>query len=255
MSATFDLSGKKAIVTGGAGDIGFAIAKELYLHGAVVTLLDLDPNIQNKVDELKALGEHAAFGVKGNLSDRDNLKASFNESVELMGGLDILVNCAGIIRRAPAVEFSEKDWDDVIEVNLTALFLLSQMAGRIMLEQKFGRIINIASMNSFTGGMIVPSYAASKGAVSILTKSLSNEWAGQGVTVNAIAPGYIQTRINPFYFTPAGKAQYEVITNRIPAGRWGKADDLAGAAVFLASDAAEYVSGVTLPVDGGFMGR
>jgi 2-deoxy-D-gluconate 3-dehydrogenase len=170
-----------------------------------------------------------------------------------MGSIDILVNNAGIIRRSPAAEFSEKDWYDVIEVNLNAVFRLCQLAGRHMLNQGHGKIINIASLLSFQGGVFVPSYAAAKGAVSQLTKALANEWAAQGINVNAIAPGYMATdNTAPLRSNPVRSQQ---ILERIPTGRWGTPEDLGGTAVFLASAASNYVNGHVLVVDGGWLAR
>jgi 2-deoxy-D-gluconate 3-dehydrogenase len=170
-----------------------------------------------------------------------------------MGRIDILVNNAGIIRRAPAVDFSDTDWDEVLEINLTAVFRLCRVIGRRMVEQGHGKIINVASLLSFQGGLTVPSYAAAKGGVAQITKALANEWAGRGVNVNAIAPGYMLTDNTKSLV--ADEQRYRQITERIPAGRWGKPQDLAGAAVFLASPASDYVNGHVLVVDGGWMGR
>jgi len=260
MSSTFDLSGKRAIVTGGAGDIGSAISKELRRHGAEVTIIDISSKTAARAEEIAQVpGPGEVHMIQADLSSRDGIREAFSGAMDIMRGVDILVNCAGIIRRCKAEDFSEKDWDEVLEVNLTTTFLFCQLAGREMLKQNYGRIINIASMNSFTGGVLVASYAASKSAVSMVTKSLSNEWAGRGICVNAIAPGYIATQLNTFFHgqdrPEEGKRQYDIITSRIPKGRWGVAEDIAGPAVFLASDAAEYVTGITLCVDGGLMGR
>lgn len=256
MPYTFDLTGKKAIVTGGAGDIGFAIAREMHVLGAEIALVDISANMRQKCAELTVGGDAPVHGITANLRERESLRNAFDACMKAMQGVDILVNAAGICRRGTSSEeFSEKDWDDVIEINLTATFLFSQLAGREMLKNGYGRIINFASMNSFFGGLQIPSYAASKGAVSLITKSLSNEWAGKGVTVNALAPGYIETQLNPFYRTPAGAEQNKIIVSRIPAGRWGRPEDIVGPALFFTSSASEYVTGVTLPVDGGYMGR
>jgi 2-deoxy-D-gluconate 3-dehydrogenase len=169
------------------------------------------------------------------------------------GRLDILVNNAGTIRRAPAVDYSEEDWATVIQVNLSAVFRLSQLAGRQMISQGKGKIVNIASLLSFQGGITVPAYAASKGGVAQLTKALANEWAGKGINVNAIAPGYMRT--DNTKALQADETRNRQILERIPAGRWGEPSDLAGAAVFLASPASDYISGEVLVVDGGWMGR
>jgi 2-deoxy-D-gluconate 3-dehydrogenase len=174
-------------------------------------------------------------------------------AIKEFGKVDILVNNAGIIRRTPALEFSEKDWDEVMTVNSRAVFFLSQAAGRDMVKRKYGKIINVASLLSFQGGITVPSYSASKGAVAQITKALANEWASLGINVNAIAPGYMVT--NNTEQLRANETRYRQITERIPAGRWGEPEDLAGVAVFLASKASDYVNGHVLVVDGGWMAR
>jgi len=171
----------------------------------------------------------------------------------LGGTLDIIINNAGIQRRNKSEDFTIEDWDDVIEMNLTSVFMLSQLAGRIMLKKGKGKIINMASMLSFFGGYTVPAYAASKAGVALLTKALSNEWAGRGVNVNAIAPGYMDTAMNTALIND--ETRNEQILSRIPAGRWGKPSDLSGIAVFLASDASDYINGAVIPVDGGYMSR
>ncbi|NLI55347.1 MAG: SDR family oxidoreductase [Clostridiales bacterium] len=256
MTYTFDMTGKRAIITGGAGDIGSAIAREMHRLGAEIAIVDVSRNIMEKCREIESDGGAPVHGITANLLDRGDVRKAFQECLDAMHGVDILVNAAGICRRGESSEeFSEKDWDEVLEINLTGTFLFSQMAGKEMLKNGFGRIINFASMNSFFGGLQIPSYAASKGAVSLITKSLSNEWASKGVTVNAVAPGYIATQLNPFYRTPAGAEQNKIIVSRIPAGRWGKPEDIVGPVLFFASPAADYVTGVTLPVDGGYMGR
>jgi 2-deoxy-D-gluconate 3-dehydrogenase len=174
-------------------------------------------------------------------------------TVKELGSIDILINNAGIIRRAPAAEFSEKDWADVIEINLTAVFRFCQLAGRHMLAQGSGKIINVASLLAFQGGVFVPSYAAAKGGVAQITKTLANEWASKGINVNAIAPGYMATDNTAALRADATRSRQ--ILERIPAGRWGTPQDLAGVAVFLASHASDYIHGTVLTVDGGWMGR
>ncbi len=193
--------------------------------------------------------------VQGDLSDLERLSAVYDTALsQLEGRLDILVNGAGIQFRCAAEDFPLDRWRSVIGINLSAVFALSQLAGRTMLEQGAGRIINIASMTSFFGSEMVPAYAASKGGVMQLTKALSNEWAGRGVNVNAIAPGYMETALTADMKQKNPK-QYEEITGRIPAHRWGQPEDLNGAVVFLASDASAYISGAILPVDGGYLGK
>lgn len=183
----------------------------------------------------------------------DELGAVVGQVVDELGRLDILVNNAGIIRRAPAVDVSETDWNDVLQVNLNAVFFLSQAAGRVMIGQGGGKIINVASMLTFQGGVLVPSYTAAKHGVAGVTRALANEWASTNVNVNAIAPGYMATENTaPLR---ADEARAQAILDRIPAGRWGTPDDLMGAVVFLASDAARYVQGAILPIDGGWLTR
>ena len=195
MEYSFDFTGKRAIITGGAGDIGKAIARQLHVQGAEVAIIDISANMDSICKEIVGDGGPAVHGIPANLLQRDDVRHAFQACMDAMHGVDILINAAGICRRGASSEtFSEKDWDEVLEINLTATFLFSQLAGAEMLKNGFGRIINFASMNSFFGGLQIPSYAASKGAVSLITKSLSNEWAGKGVTVNAVAPGYIATQ-------------------------------------------------------------
>ena len=198
--------------------------------------------------------ELGGISVRADLSDRQALRRGFDEAVEKLGGLDILVNSHGIGRASAAVDHDLADWDEVIEVNLTATFELCQLAGRIMVPQRSGKIVSIASVMSFQGGFRVSSYAASKGGVSQLTMALANEWAPHGVNVNAIAPGYVKTALNVRIWRDDPE-RTEQIDVRIPAGRWGEPADIGGAAVFLSSAAADYVHGVTLPVDGGWLAR
>jgi 2-deoxy-D-gluconate 3-dehydrogenase len=187
------------------------------------------------------------------LSDKTTPQKLIAETVTRFGRVDILINNAGTIRRAPAADFSEEDWSFVLEVNLSSVFRLSQAAGRVMLAQGAGKIVNVASLLSFQGGVTVPAYAASKGGVAQLTKALANEWAGRGVNVNAIAPGYMRT--DNTAALQSDETRNRQILERIPAGRWGETDDLAGAAVFLASAASDYLHGHVLVVDGGWLGR
>jgi 2-deoxy-D-gluconate 3-dehydrogenase len=201
---------------------------------------------------VKALGRRS-MAMTADLSLRESPKLVIDAALEQYGRIDILINNAGIIRRTPAADFSEQDWDDVMMVNSRAVFFLSQLAGREMIRQKRGKIINIASLLSFQGGIIVPSYAASKGAVAQITKALANEWAPLGINVNAIAPGYMATDNTQALRADAGRSR--AILDRIPAGRWGTPNDLKGAALFLASPASDYVNGHVLVVDGGWMAR
>jgi 2-deoxy-D-gluconate 3-dehydrogenase len=211
---------------------------------------------RSRADETAAVVEAAgrrALLVEADLGTIAPVQKVVDETLGAFGRIDILVNNAGIIRRAEAADFSEADWDAVIDTNLKSLFFLCQAAGRHMLGQGSGKIVNIASLLSFQGGIRVPSYAAAKSGVAGLTKALANEWAGRGVNVNAIAPGYIAT--NNTAALQADEARNRQIMERIPAGRWGDPKDIAGAAVFLASPAADYVNGHVLAVDGGWLGR
>ncbi len=247
----FDLSGKVAIVTGANTGIGQAIAVALANAGADVACVGRTP-AEDTVARIRELGRKAEI-VSADLSSIEPVGRVVDETVGKLGGLDILVNNAGIIRRADAVDFTEEDWDAVVDTNLKSVFFLCQAAGRHMIANGGGKIINIASMLTFQGGIRVPSYTASKSGIGGLTKLLANEWAGKGINVNAIAPGYIAT--NNTAALQADAARNTSILDRIPAGKWGDADDLGGAAVFLASRAADYVQGHILAVDGGWLAR
>jgi 2-dehydro-3-deoxy-D-gluconate 5-dehydrogenase len=248
----FNLQGRKALVTGAATGIGRAAAIALAEAGADVAIVAHahDPS-ETKV-EIEALGRRA-FAFQGDITDAKFRDSILDQMLSEWSRIDILVNNAGTTARAPAVDFAEGDWDRVLELNLTTLFRMCQRVGRLMIEQKYGKIINIASLLSFSGGITVPAYAASKGGVAQLTKALANEWAKLGVNVNAIAPGYIVTNLSrALYDDPVRSRQ---ILERIPAGRWGDPDDMKGAFVFLASRASDYVHGHLLVVDGGWMAR
>ncbi|MEG0914077.1 MAG: glucose 1-dehydrogenase [Oscillospiraceae bacterium] len=249
----FSLHGKKAIVTGGARGLCYDIAKAFHQAGAEVVLIDMSESVS---DAAKALGttDAPAWGIQGDLTDAEDRERMVNEAVQKMGRVDILLNGAGIQFRCAAENFPEDRWDSIINVNLSALFKFTQKVGKLMLENGSGKIINIASMCSFFGSVMIPAYAASKGGVAQVTKALSNEWAGRGVNVNAIAPGYMNTQLTADMKEKNPK-QYEEITGRIPAGRWGKPEDLQGIAVFLASAASDYISGAVIPVDGGYLGK
>ena len=247
----FDLSGRVAVVTGANTGIGQAIAIALAQAGADIALVGRTP-AEDTAAAIRDLGRRALI-VSADLSSIEPVQRIVDETVAGLGGLDILVNNAGIIRRADAVDFTEADWDAVVDTNLKSVFFLCQAAGRHMIAQGKGRIINNASMLTFQGGIRVPSYTASKSGIGGLTKLLANEWAKHGLSVNAIAPGYIAT--NNTAALQADEARNAAILDRIPAGRWGHAADLGGAAVFLASDAAAYVQGHILAVDGGWLAR
>lgn len=247
----FDLSGRVAIVTGANTGIGAGIAVALAEAGADVALVGRTP-AADTAERVRATGQRAAL-IAADLTTIEPVRRIVDETVAALGGLHILVNNAGIIRRADAVEFTEADWDAVIDTNLKSLFFLAQAAGRHMIEAGGGKIVNIASMLTFQGGIRVPSYTAAKSGVGGLTRLLANEWAPHGVNVNAIAPGYIAT--DNTAALRADETRDRAILDRIPAGRWGDPGDLGGAAVFLASRAADYVQGHILAVDGGWLAR
>ncbi len=252
LSHPFDLSGRVAIVTGANTGIGQAIAIALAQAGADVACVGRTPADETAA-HIRDLGRRAEI-VSADLSTIEPAGRIVAETVDRLGRLDILVNNAGIIRRADAVDFTEADWDAVMDVNLKTMFFLCQAAGRHMIAAGGGgRIINIASMLTFQGGIRVASYTASKSGVGGLTKLLANEWAQHGIAVNAIAPGYIAT--NNTAALQADANRNRAILDRIPAGRWGDPSDIGGAAVFLASDAAAYVQGHVLAVDGGWLAR
>ena len=249
----FSLKGKNALVTGSQVGLGAGIAVGFAQAGANVVVHGIDNNgIDDVCAAVQAAGGRAAR-IIADVSSAQACEDLVEFTVREFGSIDILVNNAGIIRRAPAAEFSAKDWADVLEVNLTAVFRLCQLAGRRMLNQGSGKIINIASLLAFQGGVTVPSYAAAKGGVAQLTKALANEWASKGINVNAIAPGYMAT--NNTAALRADPVRSRQILERIPAGRWGTPQDLAGTAVFLASAASDYVHGHVLVVDGAWMAR
>ncbi len=252
MLDAFKLDGSKALVTGGATGIGRAAALALAEAGAEVAVLGHSHDPGETREAIEALGRQA-LTFRGDLSKPVFRNLLVDEILRQWGRIDILVNNAGTIGRAPAVDFSEADWDRVIELNLTTLFRMCQRVGRLMIEQRRGKIINLASLLCFSGGITVPAYAASKGGVAQVTKALANEWARFNVNVNAIAPGYMLTGFTrALYEDPIRCRQ---INDRIPAGRWGSPEDLKGAVVFLASRASDYVHGHVLVVDGGWMAR
>jgi 2-deoxy-D-gluconate 3-dehydrogenase len=252
VSELFDLNGSVAMVTGAATGIGQAAALALAEAGADVAVLGHSHDPDETRQAIEAAGRRS-LSFQGNLSEPEFRNQVVNELLERWGRIDILVNNAGTIARAPAADFSEADWDRVVELNLTTVFRLCQRVGRLMIERKRGKIINIASLLCFSGGITVPAYAASKGGVAQITKALANEWARFNVNVNAIAPGYILTKLTrSLYEDPVRSRQ---INDRIPAGRWGDPADLKGAFVFLASRASDYVHGHVLVVDGGWMAR
>jgi 2-deoxy-D-gluconate 3-dehydrogenase len=248
----FRLDGKVAVVTGAARGLGQAMAVGLAEAGADVALVDILP-----MDESKAAVEklgHKCIAITADLMKTDSVEDIVQTTVKELGRLDILFNNAGIIRRAPLTKFTEKDWDDVININQRTLFFLSQAAAKQMIKQgEGGKIVNTASMLSFQGGILVPSYTASKSAVMGLTRLMANELAGHNINVNAIAPGYMAT--DNTAALRADAARNKAILDRIPAGRWGDPKDLQGVAVFLASEASSYMNGYTIAVDGGWLAR
>jgi 2-dehydro-3-deoxy-D-gluconate 5-dehydrogenase len=251
----FGLQGKVALVTGSSRGLGKAMAAALARAGAHVILNGRDAaKLTPVATELAKLTPPLQFHcIAADLSQRTDVQRLMDEAIAWQGRLDILVNNAGIIKRAPAAEHGDADWDAVIRVNLDGVFTACRAAGHHMLARGSGKIINVASLLTFFGGITVPGYAASKGAVGQLTKALSNEWAGRGVNVNAIAPGYMRT--DNTAALQADPVRSQEILSRIPAGRWGEPADLEGAVVFLASRASDYLSGQILAVDGGWCGR
>jgi 2-dehydro-3-deoxy-D-gluconate 5-dehydrogenase len=248
----FRLDGKAAIVTGSTRGLGKAIAEALAEAGADVAVVGTS-DTGKTVKVIEDLGKKS-IGIQADLSKKESVDQILKQTMDAFGRVDILFNNAGIIRRAPVTEFSEKDWDDVINVNQRSLFFLSQAAAKIMIKQgNGGKIINTASMLSYQGGILVPSYTASKSAVMGITRIMANELAPHNINVNAIAPGYMATdNTAPLRKDPV---RNKAILDRIPAGRWGKPEDLKGIAVFLASSASDYIQGYTIAVDGGWLSR
>lgn len=247
----FSLEGKNAVVTGGSRGLGKDIAIGLASAGANVAII-------SRTECPEVVKEIEAYGVKSvsipfDISNIAEHQLLFERVTAQLGKVDILINNAGVQKRHPAVDFPQEDWDYVMNVNANAVFSLCKVFGKSMLARSYGKIINIASLLSFQGGLTVPAYAASKGAVMQFTKSLANEWASKGVNVNCIAPGYMATDMNEALIDDAVRSRQ--IMERIPANRWGKGQDMQGAAIFLASEASNYIHGFTIAVDGGWLGR
>ena len=249
----FGLRDKVALVTGSSQGLGRAMARALAQSGADVIINGRDAaKLAPVAKEIESLGVKIT-AVAADLGRRADVERLIAQAIAWQGHLDILVNNAGIIRRTPAADYSDADWDAVIDVNLNGVFTACRAAGKHMLARGSGKIVNIASLLTFSGGITVPAYAASKGAVGQLTKALSNEWSGRGVQVNAIAPGYMRT--DNTAALQRDEVRNRQILERIPAARWGEPNDICGAAVFLASAASNYIHGHVLVVDGGWMGR
>lgn len=252
MNTLFDLTGRKAIVTGAAQGLAYSMAEGLMESGAEVAVIDISDRTVEVAREFCGRG-FRCHGIQADLSRIDELEGVFSRAVDALGGLDIIVNGAGVQRRYRSEEFPTEEWDFVINVNLNSVWKLCQLAGRNFLENGGGKIINIASMLSFLGGYTVAAYAASKGGVTQLTKALSNEWAGKNININALAPGYMATALNTAIINDPVRSKE--ILDRIPARRWGQPGDMKGAVIFLASGASDYLNGAIIPVDGGFLSR
>lgn len=251
MKKAFDLTGRVAIVTGGYKGLGRGMAVGLAEAGADVMLVDRE-EAKETAEVVRSLGRKA-LTFSADLMSIDRIPTIVQKTIEAFGKVDILINNAGTIRRTPAIDYSEKDWDDIMAVNAKTVFFFSQAVARDMMKRKYGKIVNIASLLSFQGGILVPAYAASKAAVAQVTKALANEWAASGININAIAPGYMATDNTKTLREDPVRSR--AILDRIPAGRWGTPQDLAGVAVFLASSASDYVNGHVLVVDGGWLAR
>lgn len=253
MNTIFDLTGKKAIVVGGAGDLGYSMLEALVEAGAECVAIDLDDKVATVSRDLNGKG-YKTYAVKADISDRAQIDSSYDESLKHLGGsLDIMINAAGIQRRYPSEQFPIEEWDEVIAVNLTAPWLYIQKAANTMIPNGYGKIVTISSLQSLIGGVTIPAYTAAKGGLGTLVKTLSNDWGKKGINVNCIAPGYMATKLNTALLADEKRASE--ILDRIPQGRWGTGNDLKGVTVFLSSAASDYVNGITIPVDGGFLGR
>lgn len=252
MHSLFDINGKKAIVTGGTRGLGYGMAEGLMEAGCEVCIVGSNAKTLEVTKGFCDRG-FACHGVYADLSKRQEIVTCFDKCLEALGGdLDIMVTAHGIQRRESCENFLEKDWDDVINVNLNSVFFLCQRAANIMLKKGYGKIITIASMVSWFGGQTVPAYSAAKGGVTQLTKEMSNDLIARGINVNSIAPGYMATDMNEALLDK-NNPRYMEITKRIPANRWGTGDDMKGTCIFLASHASDYLGGAIIPVDGGYL--
>ena len=246
---SFRIDGQVAVITGGTKGLGGSISLALAEAGADIVLVSRKPNAELE-SQIKKLGRRCKH-IAADLTKREHARSVIPEAVNAMGDVNILVNNAGIIRRSPATDYQETDWDDTIEIDLTSAFILSQAAGRIMVAKGRGKILNIASVLSFQGGLNVVAYATAKHGIGGMTKALSNEWSHKGVNVNAIAPSFFITELTEAL--QKDEARFKSIQSRTPAGRWGEPEEISGAALFLVSGAASFIHGVVLPVDGGWM--
>lgn len=251
MNSLFDLTGKTAIVTGGSTGLGQGMALGLAEAGADIVLVDHVESTET-AEKVRAK-KRRVLQIVVDLMEMSSIPTVVEKTLAEFGKVDILINNAGIIRRTDAIEFSEKDWDEVMQLNSKTVFFLAQAAAKDMMKRRYGKIISTASLLAFQGGIRVPSYSASKGAVAQITKALANEWAKFGINVNAIAPGYMAT--NNTKALREDEVRQKAILERIPVGRWGNPEDLQGAAIFLSSSASDYITGHVLIVDGGWMAR
>lgn len=249
----FSLTEKKAIVVGGAGDLGKAMVEAILQAGAQTIIIDIDDRLFEICEGFRDKGLNVS-PIKADISKISEIKNSYETALQILGGkVDILINAAGIQRRYPSENFPDEEWQKVISINLDATFYYCKYAGNSMLENGGGKIINVASIMSYLGGITIPAYAASKGGVAQLTKALSNDWAAKGIYVNAIAPGYMDTQLNTALVKD--KKRTDEVFIRVPMKRWGTGEDLKGITVFLASSASDYVTGTVIPVDGGYLAR
>ena len=253
MDKLFDISGKNAIITGGTNGLGYKITEGFLERGVKVVAIGHNPKSKEREKEWKEKGYDVSVLI-ADFKVRADVDRVFDEAMEILSGkLDILVTSAGIQRRYRSDQFPMEDWDDVIQVNLTTTFMFCQKAARVMIPQKKGKIITISSMSAFFGGQTIPAYSASKGGVGQLTKALSNDLASFGININSLAPGYMDTEMNAALIN--NPTRRPMIDERIPMKRWGKPEDMVGPAVFLASDASDYLTGAIIPVDGGYLGK
>ena len=248
----FRLDGRSAIVTGASRGLGESMALALAEAGADVVLVGRSEGLDDTKQKIEKMGRRAVV-VRADLAKMESIDKVMSATLKAFGKVDILINNAGIVRRAPVLEYSEKDWDEVVDLNMKSCFFMAQAAARDMIKRRKGKIINIASITYFWGATRIPAYAASKGAVSQFTKSLCNELAVEGINVNAIAPGYMATDINKDLRSDSAKSAE--LLSRIPAGRYGHSDELKGLVVYMASDASNYMNGATVVIDGGFLAR